>query len=82
MIIQLKSWKTTTAGLITALAGFVLFSPATFQHWPWVADLAKYIMVGGFAALGLVSKDSTEHSTITEVEKSTSDTNAALSAKK
>jgi hypothetical protein len=78
--IQLKSWKTTACGLITALAGFILFSPETFQHWPWAISLAKYITLGGFAALGLASKDSTEHSTQAEVTKATVDQAAVVKA--
>lgn len=80
MTIQLKSWKTTSCGLVMAAAGFVLFSPETFQHWPWAVSLAKYITLGGFAALGLTSKDSTEHSTQAEVTKATVDQAVAVKA--
>lgn len=67
----MKNWKTTTAGLVTAFAGFVLFSPDLFSRWSWVGDVAKYIMAGGLAGIGLFSKDSTTHSTIPEVTKAT-----------
>lgn len=49
------SWKTTLFGLITAAAGFVLFSPQYFP--PLAIDAAKYVMVGGIAALGISGKD-------------------------
>ena len=52
------SWRTTVFGLITALAGWVVFSPEIFQQWPWVVSLAKYIMLGGIASTGLAAKDS------------------------
>ena len=52
------SWKTSVIGVLSAAAGFVAFSPALFAKWPWVNEVAKYIMVGGLAGLGLASKDS------------------------
>ncbi len=52
------SWKTTLLGLISAAAGFVAFSPALFAKWPWVNEVAKYIMVGGMAGIGIAAKDS------------------------
>ena len=54
----MQSWKTTVSGLVTAAAGFVLFKPEHFTAWPWVVDLAKYIMLGGIACLGIFGKDS------------------------
>ena len=53
----MKSWKTTTAGLITAAAAFVLFSPATFAHVPWLVDLARFTAVGGLASFGIAAGD-------------------------
>lgn len=49
------SWKTTAAGIVSALAAFVAFSPAYFP--PWAQDMAKFILAGGLAAFGIVSKD-------------------------
>ena len=49
------SWKSTAAGVVSALAAFVLFSPAYFP--PWAIDAAKFAMVGGLAAFGVVAKD-------------------------
>jgi hypothetical protein len=77
---KLLSWKTTVCGIIMALAGWVVFSPETFQQWPWIISLAKYIMLGGFAALGVVSKDSSQHSTQAEVTQATVDKSAAIQA--
>jgi len=53
-----KSWMTTASGLITCIAGYVMFSPEQFAQWPWIASLAKFITLGGLAALGLTAKDS------------------------
>lgn len=52
----MRSWKTTVFGIITAAAGFVLFSPGYFP--PWALDLAKYIMAGGLMGIGFSAKDS------------------------
>ena len=57
MTIEVKSWKTTTAGLVTAVAAFVLFSPETFAAFPWLISLAKFLVVGGAAGLGIAGKD-------------------------
>lgn len=51
----MRSWKTTLFGIVSALAGFVLFSPSYFP--PWAIDAAKYIMAGGLLGLGLSGKD-------------------------
>lgn len=55
---NLVNWKTTVIGIITAAAGFILFSPEFFQQWPILISLAKYVTIGGFAAFGLAAKDS------------------------
>ena len=77
---KLLSWKTTACGLVMALAGFVMFSPETFAAWPVVLALAKYTLLGGFAALGIASKDSAVHSTQAEVTQATANQTAALQA--
>ncbi len=51
------SWKTTLTAAITAVAGFVLFSPELFDAYPVVVQLAKYIGAGGMIAFGIVSRD-------------------------
>jgi hypothetical protein len=51
----MPNWKTSIFALISAVAGFVLFSPQYFP--PWAIDAAKYIMVGGLAAFGFSAKD-------------------------
>ena len=54
-----SSWRTTLSGLITAVAGFVVVEPSLFQtQHPYIFALSKYVMVGGFAAIGLFAKDS------------------------
>jgi hypothetical protein len=72
-----KNWKTTACGLVAAAAGFVVFSPDLFRHWPWVLALAKYVMVGGLAGVGIVAKDSTTHSTAMETWEATTAAEAA-----
>jgi hypothetical protein len=51
------SWKTTLTAAITAVAGFVLFSPELFADYPIVVQLSKYIGAGGMIAFGIVSRD-------------------------
>lgn len=72
----MTNWKTTLIAAITALFGFVLFSPQYFP--PWAIDLAKYAFVGGLAGLGIAAKDATVHSTATEVHQATEDENQRL----
>ena len=54
----MRSWKTTVSAIVTVAAGFVLFSPDLFSDWPWLIELAKYVTLGGLAALGIAAKDS------------------------
>jgi hypothetical protein len=54
----MKNWRTTTAAAVTAFFGFVLFSPETFAHFPWLLALAKYGFAGGLASFGIAAKDS------------------------
>ena len=54
----MRSWKTTLSGIVTAVAGFVMFSPDLFAQWPWVVEIAKYVIAGGLVALGIFGKDS------------------------
>jgi len=68
-----KNWKTTAFSLITAAAGFVAFTPETFARWPLVIAIAKYVMVGGMAGIGIAAKDSTTHSTVAEVKEATAE---------
>jgi hypothetical protein len=49
--------KTTIFSLIAAGAGFVVFSPEIFAHQPVIVALAKYVMVGGLAGLGITARD-------------------------
>jgi hypothetical protein len=65
----MTNWKTTVTAIVTAVAGFVLFSPQYFP--PWAIDVAKYVMLGGLAAFGLTAKDSNAHSTAAEVQTAT-----------
>ena len=40
------------AAAASVFLGFVLFSPETFQAYPWILKLADFAAVGGLAALG------------------------------
>lgn len=50
------SWQPKVIALLTALFGFIAFSPETFQQWPWLIQLAKYVAIGGFVGLGFTTK--------------------------
>ena len=78
----MRNWKTSLFGIITSIAGFIVASPSLFTRWPWVVPLASYVMVGGFAAIGLAAKDSTTHSTVVEVNKSQIEENIKQENKK
>lgn len=65
----MTNWKTTLSALVSAFAGFVLFSPQLFP--PWAQDIAKYIMLGGLVAFGASAKDFSTHSTAAQVQAST-----------
>lgn len=65
----MTSWKTTTAAIVGCTAGFITFTPQYFH--PMVVDLAKYIMIGGFATIGILGKDADVHSTVAQVQTST-----------
>ena len=53
----MKNWKTTAAGLVATAAGFIALNPDLFAAWPFLVALAKYVGLGGMAALGIVSRD-------------------------
>lgn len=67
----MTNWKTSLFALIAAAAGFVAMHPMYTAHWPIVNDIASYIMVGGLAGIGLAAKDSTTHSTASQVSAAT-----------
>ncbi len=52
-----SSWKTAVFSLMTAVFGFILFSPEYFTSYPWVVSLAKYFAAGGLVGMGLSAKD-------------------------
>lgn len=55
----LKNWKTTAIGVILAISGFISFSPESFGgDKTIVVEFSKYVLAGGLASLGIVSKDS------------------------
>jgi hypothetical protein len=60
---QPTSWRSTVCGLVAALAAFVVINPDLFAVWPWILSLAKYIMVGGLAGIGIAARDAGVHYT-------------------
>lgn len=63
----MRNWKTTTFGLLAAGAGFITLSPDLFAKWPLVIAIAKYVIAGGLAGLGIAGKDFNTHSTAGEI---------------
>lgn len=55
----MTNWKTTLSGLIAAGASFVIFGQQQgYIHPPaWLSGIAMFVTIGGFAALGVTSKD-------------------------
>jgi len=49
-----RDWKTTVFGIISALAAFVAFAPDYFP--PLAVDIAKFVLAGGLAGLGITAK--------------------------
>ncbi len=74
----MKNWKTTAAAIFGCAAGFVAFTPEYFH--PFVVALAKYAMIGGFAAIGIMGKDASTQPTADEVQKSTLEADAKTKA--
>jgi hypothetical protein len=52
----MRNWKTTTVGGVLAASGYVTMFPSGFPEN--VANMAKFVNVGGLATLGVVAKDS------------------------
>jgi hypothetical protein len=51
----MTSWKTTVSAVIIVICGFILFDP---QWFPLIlVSIAKYVGLGGVAALGISAKD-------------------------
>jgi hypothetical protein len=65
----MTNWKTTSAGLVSAFFGFVAFAPEHFSSW--LVHLAKYVMAGGLATLGFMSRDFNSHSTVEQTQRAT-----------
>jgi hypothetical protein len=51
------SWKTSASAVVTAIAGFIAFSPELFSRWPIVLQISKYVALGGLASLGISAAD-------------------------
>lgn len=72
----MKNWKTTLSGVVTGVAGIVVAQPQLFAKWPIVGSIAAWLMGGGLIALGLATKDASNHSTTAEVQAATAEQNA------
>lgn len=57
----LRNWQTTTCGIVSAVASFVVMFPQNFP--PPVHMVAQFAMAGGLAALGICGKDSNKSHT-------------------
>jgi hypothetical protein len=49
------NWRTALVGLVSTCAAYVAMFPEGFA--PNVVNVARFVMVGGFAAFGIVGKD-------------------------
>jgi hypothetical protein len=49
------NYRTTLIGFATAFFSFVVFDPTMFPHW--LVKVAAFAMTGGFASMGILSKD-------------------------
>lgn len=56
----LNNWKTTVAGLVAALAAFVIAYPQHFEAVPLLRDIAGFIQAGGLLFLGISGKDASK----------------------
>jgi hypothetical protein len=55
----MRSWKTTLSGVVGSIAGLVLaIHQSGVVMPPWIPSVAEYVLVGGFASLGIFAKDS------------------------
>ncbi len=52
-----KSWRTTLFGVISSLASLVVAVPDVVNHNPAVVKAAAFILAGGLAGMGIVSRD-------------------------
>jgi hypothetical protein len=54
----MRSWKTTTCGLISAGAAWVLFAATNGVILPhWMVVTASFVLAGGLAGMGVYGKD-------------------------
>jgi hypothetical protein len=51
----MTSWKTTVSAIVIVICGFILFDPQWFPAI--IISMAKFIGLGGVAALGISAKD-------------------------
>lgn len=52
-----KSWRTTLFGVISSLASLVVAVPDVVAHNPAAVKAAAFILAGGLAGMGMVSRD-------------------------
>jgi hypothetical protein len=55
----MRDWRTTTAGVVAAAAYFVATYSADLHLAPLWVDMARFVVAGGLAGMGVMAKDST-----------------------
>lgn len=73
-----NGWRDNLLLAATALFGFVVFSPETFVHLPWLVALSKFAMAGGLISIGIASRQqSTANAAVIQKVDEQSTANAA-----
>jgi len=52
-----KSWRTTLSGLISSAAALVVAVPDIVNYNPAAMKAAAFVLAGGLATMGIVSRD-------------------------
>jgi uncharacterized membrane protein len=52
-----KSWRTTLFGLIASVASLIVTVPEVVDNNQKIVKVAAFVMAGGFAGMGIVSRD-------------------------
>lgn len=52
-----KSWRTTLFGVISSIASLIVAVPDVVGHNPAAVKAAAFVLAGGLAGMGMVSRD-------------------------